>query len=153
MISSTQGAIKQFQNKALKFQQTFITPLDDLERFVATIVSTQGFIKKGCVTIDDIVFEPKTLQAFLTQHVSTAEIGHDVTIEALGQQEIEGLLRSTLADWIDFVFIPTPKPFMIYADHDEYITFYSDTQSDLDRLANSLSEKGFKKVENYERVF
>ena len=58
-----------------------------------------------------------------------------------------------MSDWVDFVFIPEPKPFVIYADHDEYITFYANTKSNLNRVADALLAQGFKSVQNFERNF
>ncbi len=34
---------------------------------------------------------------------------------AEGHVEIEELLRAALSDWVDFLFVPTPEPFVIYA--------------------------------------
>ena len=150
-FSRTPGSLKRIRRTTWKFQQTFLTPLKDLERFVSTIMSSHAPIEKGCVTIDQYGFEAKTLKAFLDQHSISDEIGHDVSLEAVGQQEAEALLRSTLADWVDFFFVPTPKPFVIYADHDEYTTFYAHTKSNLNRIVHALSDKGFETVEDYER--
>ncbi len=151
-FSHTPGSLERIRRTPWKFQQTFLTPLKDLERFVSTIMSAHAPIEKGCVTIDQYVFEPKALKAFLVQHSISDEIGHDVSLEAVGQQRTEALLRSTLADWVDFFFVPTPKPFVIYADHDEYTTFYANTKSNLNRIVDALSDKGFEKVEGYERI-
>jgi len=150
-LSSTPGSLTRFRRTPWKFQQTFLTPLKDLERFVSTIISAHPPPEKACVTIDEVVFEPKTLKTFLAQHSISEEVGHDISLEAVGQQEVEALLRSTLADWIDFLFVPTPKPFVIYADHDEYTTFYANTKGDLNRIVDALSSKGFEMVQDYGR--
>ena len=55
-------------------------------------------------------------------------------------------------DWIDFVLIPTPKQFAIYADHDEYTTFFAHTRSNLNCVVRPLVEQGFKQVD-YQRHF
>ncbi len=47
------------------------------------------------------------------------------TLRAKGQQNVAELLEAMLGDWIDFVFVPTTESFAIYADHDEYTTFYT----------------------------
>lgn len=62
------------------------------------------------------------------------------------------MLEAALGDWVDFVFVPVPKPFVIYADHDEYTTFYANTKSNLNRVAQALIAAGFEKVLDYERV-
>lgn len=40
---------------------------------------------------------------------------------------------------------------MIYADHDEYCTFYSSERSNLARVREALINAGFQVVEDYER--
>ena len=77
--------------------------------------------------------------------------GLDWSVTAEGQREAEALLAAVLGDWIDFLFVPAPKPFVIYADHDEYATFYANTKSNLNRVAQALSAKGVEAVPNYER--
>lgn len=103
------------------------------------------------MTIDGYVFEPKMLNAFLAKQSVSEQITHGVSLEAEGQQEVEALLQATLADWIDFLFIPSPKRFAIYADHDEYITFYANTKGNLSKIVSVLQERGFKTVDGYER--
>ncbi len=151
--SSSPKTVKQFRRSPWPFQATFQTPLKDLERFVSTFISAHQPIQNGCVTIDDYIFEPKTLHAFLVQHQISERITHGVSLEAQGQQEVEALLRATLADWIDFLFIPSPKRFAIYADHDEYATFYANTKGNLSKVVHALKEKRFEQVDDYERTF
>jgi hypothetical protein len=43
-------------------------------------------------------------------------------------KEIAPLLEAALGDWVDFLFVPVPKPFAIYADHDDYITLYANSR-------------------------
>ncbi|MBX3302432.1 MAG: hypothetical protein KF693_09475 [Nitrospira sp.] len=149
--SNDSKALSQFRRNPWPFQTTFETPLNDLERFVSVFFSVHQPIESGCVTIDDYVFEPKTLNAFLAKQSVSERITHGVSLKAEGQQEVETLLCATLADWIDFLFIPSPKRFAIYADHDEYITFYANTKGNLSKIVSILLEKGFKKVDDWER--
>ncbi|NOT22359.1 MAG: hypothetical protein HOP22_06490 [Nitrospiraceae bacterium] len=145
--------LKQFQRNPWPFQTTFETPLKDLERFVSTFFAVHQPIESGCVTIDGYVFEPKTLNAFLTERSVSEQVTHDVVLEAEGQQEVEALLSATLADWIDFLFIPSPKRFAIYADHDEFTTFYANTKGNLSKIVHALREKGFKTIDDHIRTF
>jgi hypothetical protein len=103
------------------------------------------------MTIDQVIFEPKNLINLLAMHSLPPQYGRDVAITADGKREAEGLLEAVLGDWVDFVFIPVPKPFVIYADHDEYITFYANTKSNLNRVAQLLTTAGFDSVRDYER--
>ena len=61
------------------------------------------------------------------------------------------LLRTTFSDWIEFVFQPLPKPFVIYADHAEYTTFFANTKGNLNQVVLPLEAAGFETVE-YKRV-
>jgi hypothetical protein len=151
--STHSKALKQFLRNPWPFQTTFQTPFNDLERFVSTFIAVHQPIERGSVTINKYVFEPKTLNAFLAERSISQQITHGVSLEADGQQEVEALLRATLADWIDFLFIPSPGRFAIYTDHDEYTTFYASTKGNLSKLVSVLLEKGFKNIDDYVREF
>jgi hypothetical protein len=151
IITNTPKTLELFRKTPMRYQHTFHTPLKDLERYVSTIINLNKSIEKGCVTIDKYVFEPKTINAYLSQHSITDEIMPGVSLEVVGRKEIEVLLCSVFSDWVDFMFVPTPKQFVIYADHDEYTTIYSDTKEGLQLVVDSLSSKGFKRIDGYER--
>src|SRR5262245_40761002 len=145
--SSNSKILKQFKRNPWPFQTTFVTPLKDLERFVSTFAGVHQPIERGSVTIDGYIFEPTTLNAILANQSVSEQITHGWVVEAEGQEEVETLLRATLADGIDFLFIPSPKRFAIYVDHDEYTTFYANTKGNLSKIVTVLREKGFTKVE------
>jgi len=52
-----------------------------------------------------------------------------------------------LSEWIDFFFVPTPKRFVIYADHDEYITFLAHRKGQLSVIVEALNGAKFRAVE------
>jgi hypothetical protein len=74
-----------------------------------------------------------------------------VSVTAVGRQEIEAILGAAFSDWVDFVFVPTPTPFVICADHDEYTTFYAEASSNLDWIAEVLAAQGLERVAGYQR--
>ena len=150
-VSQLQGSLKRFRRTSWRFQQTFQTPLKNLKPFVATISSALAPVGSASVTIDQVVFEPKHLIGLLSDHLLPPQYGHEWCIEAESQSEVEDLLEAALGDWVDFVFVPAPKPFVIYADHDEYTTFYANTKANLNRVVQSLKEEGFVSVPDYER--
>jgi hypothetical protein len=150
-LLKTPGAIKKFGRTPWKFQATFHTPLKQLDLFVAAILDDEGGLEKGTVTIDGVVFDPKNLQRLLAASPLPVELGCDWSISADGMVQIRELLKAALSDWVDFSFIPTPKPFVIYADHDEYTTFYANTKSNLNGVVRALLAKGFKQVLDYQR--
>lgn len=151
-VTDSRGSIKRFWRTPWRFQKTFQTPLKKLDPFVAVIISALSPFEKACVTIDGYIFPPKQLRVLLSTHSLSAGLGHDCSLIAHGEAAAAELLRSTLADWVDFLFVPTPKPFVIYADHDEYITFLANTKSSLNRVAIPLEESGFEIILNYKRL-
>jgi len=150
-MSDTPGALKQFRRTSWKFQRTFQTPLKNLQTFVTTIISVIQPFEAGRLTIEQVVFEPKHLISLLTSYSIPPRYEHGLSVFAVSQQEVEALLQAVLSDWIDFIFVPEPKPFVIYADHDEFTTFYAHTRSNLNRVIKALSGQGFEPVSDYER--
>lgn len=148
---TAQGALKRFGRTAWRFQKTFHTPLQNLELYVSTILSGEPRLEQGCVTVDQIVFDPKHLEALLSSHKLSSELVRESSICASGLEETQRLLIASFSDWVDFWFVPQPKSFAIYADHDEYTTFYASTKSNLARVVSPLLGKGFKEVPDFAR--
>ncbi len=145
------GATGKFRRSTGEFQATFETPLKDLDRFAAAILSVDGKIHGADIIIEQIVFSPKNLNALFPGQKLL--FGKDWSITATSREETHDLLRAALADWMDFAFIPTPKPFMIYADHDEYIKFFTHNKSSLNQIISTLSENKFNQVTDWKRHF
>jgi hypothetical protein len=120
---------------------------------VKTIVSAGEVVQSGSFTVDQFVFEPTDLISLLESHSIRPTYSHGPCLTAETQPEVEELLRTILSEWIDFLFIPQPESFAIFADHDEYSTFYAHSRADLDRLTSALLGQGFKAVTNYQRRF
>jgi hypothetical protein len=152
-LSQAPGAIKRFRRTPWRFQRTFPTPLKNLRPFVAAIVAAHAPLAAATVTIEQVVFESKHLRSLLAQYSLPPDFGEGWAITASGQNEVGDLLEAALGDWVDFIFVPTPKPFVIYADHDEYTTLFANTKSNLNRVVESLKVVRFKMVQNWERKF
>jgi len=114
-------------------------------------MSVNQEMKSGCFTIEQAVFEPTHLIKVLADHSIPPRYECGVSFTATGQKETQLLLHAILTDWIDFIFVPEPKTFAIYADHDEYTTFFAHTRSNLNRVVKALTDDGFKIVADYER--
>ena len=134
------------------FQITFKTPLQELAPFVRGILSPFLF-QELAIRIETVVFEPGELIQFLGDHGidKKGEPWLDgETFTAENEREALELLEAVLGDWIDFVAIPSPNPtFAIYADHDEYITVFTQTAARLDSLRKSMKQANFEKIENW----
>jgi hypothetical protein len=152
-LSEETGALKKFRRTAWNFQQTFLTPLQRLPSYVTAIVSANDKMKSGCLTIEQVVFEPTHLINLLAIYSlpPRSRYGCGLSITATGQQELEMLLLAVFSDSVDFIFVPEPKSFGIYADHDEFTTFFAHTRSNLNRVVKPLAEGGFKMIPDYER--
>ena len=149
-VSATSGSLKHLWKVCWRFQQTLLTPLQNLQPFVATIISGREQIQGATVTIDSVVFEPKHMHALLASQSLPPSLQRESSINVVGQQQVGALLEAALGDWVDFWFVPTPKPFVIYADHDEYTTFFANSKSNLNGVVEPLVQQGFETVE-YER--
>jgi hypothetical protein len=115
-------------------------------------------LETGTLTVELVVFEPENLLKLLARHSISpesvpAEYFMHVTITATGQVEIAELLEAALGDWVNFVFVPTPELFAIYADHDEYTTFFASEQSDLLLMTTKLVGEGFRPISDWMREF
>jgi hypothetical protein len=139
---------------AWEFQQTFLTPRKDLRRFVDVIISTLTGIERANVVFDQVVFEPRYELVPLYEKYSLPQkwYGDGLTIEAQGESEVRELLQAVLSEWIDFLCVPSPNRFVIYADHDEYITFLGHRKGQLSALVTALIGARFRAVE-YVRKF
>jgi len=149
-VSDAAGAKKQLHTLSWSFQQTFKTPVRTLAPFAATIVSA-GSLQAAFVTIEQVVFEPEHLISLLSEYSLSHSFRKGTTVTASGSNEVAKLLRAAFADSVDFLFVPRPKSFVIYADHDEYATFYANTKSNLNRVVAALSAKSFEQVADYTR--
>jgi hypothetical protein len=120
---------------------------------VATILSTNQQIESGRVTIAQEVFEPESLIDLVTKYALPLRYSSDVSLVATGKQEVETLLETVFSEWLDFIFVPEPQQFSIYADHDEFTTFFTHPQPEMEKLVGALTGKGFSKIPDYQREF
>jgi hypothetical protein len=150
-LSESSTLLKRFRSNPWKFQQTFATPHRNLEAFVAEVVSASHPCESGCLTLDQVPFEPTNLMGLLNSHSISPQYGHGWSITAVGQEEVEAVLYAAFRDAADFIFVPKPSPFAVFADHDDYTTFYAQTRSNLNRVVGGLSRRGFETVQHYER--
>jgi hypothetical protein len=147
IASHTSEVLRRFRKTAWPLQRTFRTPRKRLEPFVAAILSSHGALAGGCVSIDSVVFEPRHLAALLAAHNLPPTFGAHLTLTTEKADELVPLLQAAFADSPDFVFVPMPRPFVCYADHDEYATFYAHTKSNVNRVATALLAAGVQEVD------
>ena len=150
-ITPTPGALKKFRRTPWRFQQTVKRPdPGDLERFVSAIISAHGSLGAATVTIDAVIFDTVRMSGLCPAGTG---LTHDVSLAARSVEEAQELLVATFWDGPDFICIPTPKPFVFYADHDDWITFYANTKAHLNHVIEVLASYGYKIVQNWQREF
>jgi len=148
-VTPTLGALKKFRRTPWRFQQTVERPdAGDLERFVSTIITAHGSLEAATVTIDEVIFDADRMSALCP---AGSAITRDISLTAQSAEEAQALLVAAFWDGPDFVCIPTPKPFVFYADHDDWITFYANTKSHLNHVIEPLTSHGYKLVQNWQR--
>jgi hypothetical protein len=119
-----------------------LTPKPRLSSYVAGIMSAHEKMDSGCVTIEQVVCEPTHLIKLLASHSLPPQYGCGLSVNATGQQVLEMLLLAVFSDWIDFILVPEPKSFGIYADHDNFTTFFAHTRSNLNGVVKVLAGGG-----------
>ena len=146
IVSQSAGAVKKFRRTPWRFQQT-ISSSGDPEGLAATIVAAHGEMEEVIVTIDEVVFNTVRLSELLPDG-PTLQLGRDSAISASSPEEIQKLLVAAFDDGVDCICSPTPKPFVFYADHENWITFYANTKSNLNLIIEPMERAGYKLVKN-----
>ena len=148
-VLESRHALKRARRTAWEFQRTFLTPLKDLPRFVGVILSALPGVKGAHAEFDQVVFEPQYELVPLAAKYSLPPDWHraGLAIEAEGATETRELLQAVLSESIDFLFVPTPKRFVVYADHHECMTFFAHRKGHLNAVAEALTVAKFVAVE------
>lgn len=150
LLSSIPDSIQRFRANPWSHQRTLVTPRDSMDQFLQVLL-TAFPVEHGAISTDQVVFEPDNVLEFVKSRGLALENIWTFGIEAEGMADVAALLHATLDDWIDFVFVPHPASFAIYADHDEYLTLYLPSGPDLNSVASQLELAGFKFVDDYVR--
>ena len=150
ITTPTPGALKKFRRTPWRFQQTIdLSQNRSVDQFVSLIITAHEALVGGTVTIDEVVFNTERLALVCPAHTTFT---HDHSVSAQSPEEFQALLAAALWDGPNFLCIPSPKPFVIYGDHHDQITFYANTKSHLNHVLEPLSSHGYKSV-NWQRVF
>jgi hypothetical protein len=99
-----------------------------------------------------VVFEPRHLAALLQSTGIEAPLAPEVSISASGSSELHALLLAAFTDLLDFYFVPNPRRFLVYADHDEYTTVFAARQGPVSRIATAMSLADIADVPGYNRT-
>ncbi|MFO1514682.1 MAG: hypothetical protein U1F83_17525 [Verrucomicrobiota bacterium] len=146
VITPASGALSKFRRTPWRFQRTL--ELGDVEQFVSLILESHGDISGGTVTIEEVVFDTVHLASVCP---AQTKFVRDCSIAVQSREDVRLLLIAALGDGPDFLFIPSPKPFVLYADHHYLVTFYANTKSHLNHVVEPLVSHGHRFIENFQR--
>ena len=145
--------LEQFKSNQPQFQTTFETPLKNLRSFVETIIEATDSPAAATAVIDQVIFEPRALARLMMRHSIDPAFERGFRLRATGVSHVKVLLRAMLNEWIDFLFLPNWQSFAIYADHDEFTTFYFSSRPVVDHISEVLLANGFKPETKFVRRF
>lgn len=109
--------------------------------FVAEILRP-NLVEEGIVTIESTASAPRNLAALLELHSLVVPTGPSQSLKAANSAEVSDLLEAALADPIDFWFVPSPKAFALYADNNEYVTFFANKKAALAAVVDGFAALG-----------
>lgn len=142
LLPSIPEAIDQFRANPWPYQKTLVTPRKEMASFLSALLAAFP-VDRGVASTDQVVFEPDRFLELLKARELAIENYWTFCTEASNTEDVTVLLDAMLNDWIDFVFVPSPESFAIYADHDEFLTLYVPTSPGLDQLVTRLELVGF----------
>ena len=141
--------MSKFRRTSWRFQQTFDSPGGELRgEFVGAIISALGESPKATVTIVEVGTGTRFLSELVGLDGSSVTLERGTSIVAESREEIAPLLSAAISDGNDFLFVPTPKPFVMF-DDDGYSTFFANTKSNLNLIAEKLVAVGIHEVRNW----
>jgi hypothetical protein len=83
--------LERFRAAPWESQQTYKTPLKDVERFVSTFLAPYS-VQKGAVSTDQVVFEPRNVLELLQGRSVSLEDLYKFALVAEGKEEVAVLL-------------------------------------------------------------
>lgn len=145
------GARKACRRAAGQYQRTFVTPLSRAQLLSKLVLESAASTRSGLFYIETDVFTTERLEELLAENEISADRVEGLSITAEDRSECQSVLDAALADSVDFYFVPEPKPFLLYCDHDDYTTFFAHRKGPLSQLSEALSGGGFREVLDYVR--
>ena len=152
IVASEVGARKAMRRRLGQYQLTFQTPAKRLPEFAGLILRGDRPVRSAQLLIVQVVFRPlENLEALLADHELPVDLARGPSLFAETPDESLALLAAALGDWMDFYFLPSPKRFLLFADHDEYTTLFAHRKAPLSRISGHLAAAGFEEVTGYVR--
>jgi hypothetical protein len=132
-----------------KHQTTCVTPLKRLPWYSAALVDQLRPFDHALLIIDQVVFDvPPELDALRLAAGEQRPV-HEAPGHAF-ENDSEGFraaLEAALSGWIDLRALFSPSANALWADHDEYTTFFSESSGKIADVRRVLSEGHVELVE------
>jgi hypothetical protein len=144
--------LSKFRRTSWKFQQTFAPDGERYEKLLPAVIKSLGEAETATVTIAEVNTGTPFLSALvgLSGESTTLERGTSIVAEC--RDEIAPLLDAALRDGNNFLFVPAPKPFVMYED-DGFATFFANNRSSLNLIAKPLETLGVKLIQGWQCRF
>ena len=135
---------KHCRRREWKCQTTCITPLKRLPWYTAVLVEQLRPFDRALLVIDQVVFDVPPVLKKLRRHAGERRSVHDAPGHAF-ENEVEAfraVLKAALSDWVDLRALFSPSDHALWADHDEYTTFFSESSGKIAEVRRVLGEAG-----------
>jgi hypothetical protein len=149
-VSDTPSALKQIRKTPWKFQQTFKTPLNNLQPFVAAILSTAS-PESACITIEQAVFEPKHWIDLLKSLFTAASLWEGSIYYRCWTARSRRVALHSFLRLVRLPFRPHSKTVRDLCRSRRVRNVYANTRSNLNRVVEALSAQGVEEVAEYGR--
>ena len=134
---------------AWKRQVTCVTPLKRLPWYTAALIQQLLPFDRALLIIDQVVFDlPPGLEKLRSAAAEQRPV-HEAPGHAF-EHDVEGFrgaLESALSGWVDLRALFSPSKHALWADHDEYTTFFSESSGTVADVRRVLRDGGVKLVE------
>jgi hypothetical protein len=149
-VTHTPGSVSRFRRTPWRFQQTVETD-ERSGMVIATAIAERRIgIQEVTIIIDKLVVD-SPLSGVLSPAAADS-LTHNSTVSTTTPDEVTLLVSEAFTyNAFDFILIPRPKPFVVYSDHDGFVTFYANTKSHLNRIIDLLTAQGVKLVRDWKR--
>jgi hypothetical protein len=137
------------RRRSWRRQTTCVTPLRRLPWYTATLVEQLLPFDQALLIIDKVVFDvPPELEDLRRAAGETRPVheapGHLFVNDAQG---FRAALQAALSGWIDLRALFSPPTNALWADHDEYTTFFSESSGKVAEVRRVLIEDGVEIAE------
>ena len=151
-VSQVPGHISKLRRSPPQFQMTFSAEGERYGRFFSAITAALADTATATVTIALVDTGTPFLNKLLGMGDTAVTLERGTSIVAESHDEIEPLLDAAFRDGNDFLFVPMPKPFVIFED-DGFTTFFANSKSNLNLIAQELKTLGVEPIPDWQCRF